>query len=165
MGGTAAAQPQGAPEQYADFTAPEGAQLDAQVLEAFKPLARELGLAQEGAQKVLDTMAPVLARRQAEQLASASAQWADASRADKEFGGDQLDENLAVAKKAIDVLASPELRQLLSESGLGNHPEVIRMFLRAGKSLGGEDRFVAGQADKTNPGDARRLYGASNMNP
>jgi hypothetical protein len=40
---------------------------------------------------------------------------------------------------------TPELRTLLNESGLGNHPEVIRMMYRAGKAIS-EDRFVAPSA-------------------
>ena len=66
----------------------------------------------------------------------------------------------------IGLSPSPCLRRVrvLEESGLGNHPEVIRVFYRAGKAIS-EDRFVAGQAGKTNQGDARRLYAASNMNP
>ena len=110
-------------------------------------------------------MAPVLAARQTEQIAKARNEWADTSRADKEFGGEKLAENLATAKKAMDAFATPELRTLLDESGLGNHPEVIRMFYRTGKAMS-EDRFVTGQAAKGVPEkDPRSVYRASNMNP
>ncbi len=139
-------------------------QFDDAVVGAFSEVAKELNLTQDNAQKVLDKMAPVIAARQVEQLQAASAGWADAAKADKEFGGDKLAENLGVAKKAMDAFATEELRALLNESGLGNHPEVIRMFYRAGKAIS-EDSFVSGQGGKSNQGDARRLYAASNMNP
>ena len=155
--------PEGAPESY-EFKAPEGTQFDDAVLGAFSEVAKELNLPQDQAQKVLDKMAPVIAARQAEQFQAARTEWAEAAKTDKEFGGEKLTENLGTAKKALDALATPELRTLLEESGLGNHPEVIRVFYRAGKAIS-EDRFVAGQAGKTNQGDARRLYAASNMNP
>lgn len=156
-------KPEGAPESY-EFKAPDGVQFDDAVIGAFSEVAKELNLPQDQAQKVLDKMAPVIAARQDEQLQVARAEWAEAAKTDKEFGGEKLTENLGTAKKALDALATPELRTLLEESGLGNHPEVIRVFYRAGKAIS-EDRFVAGQAGKTNQGDARRLYAASNMNP
>lgn len=156
-------KPEGAPESY-EFKAPEGTQFDDAVIGAFSEVAKELNLPQDQAQKVLDKMAPVIAARQAEQFQAARTEWAEAAKTDKEFGGEKLTENLGMAKKALDTFATPELRALLEESGLGNHPEVIRMFYRTGKAIS-EDRFVAGQGGKTNQGDARRLYAASNMNP
>lgn len=156
-------KPEGAPESY-EFKAPEGVQFDDTVIGAFSEVAKDLNLPQDQAQKVLDKMAPVIAARQLEQFQAARVDWAEAAKADKEFGGENLAENLGMAKKALDTFATPELRALLEESGLGNHPEVIRMFYRTGKAIS-EDRFVAGQGGKTNQGDARRLYAASNMNP
>ncbi len=134
------AKPQGAPEKY-EFKLPEGIQLDDAGTAAFSEVARELNLTQEAAQKVLDKMGPVIAGRHAEALTQAKAQWVEAAQADKEFGGDQLSENLAVAKKALDTFGTPEFRTLLNESGLGNHPEMIRMMYRAGKAIS-EDKFV-----------------------
>jgi hypothetical protein len=86
-------------------------------------------------------MGPVIAGRHAEVLTQAKAQWVEGARSDKEFGGEKLTENLAVAKRALDTFGTPELRTLLNESGLGNHPEIIRAFFRAGKAIS-EDKFV-----------------------
>lgn len=124
-----------------------------------------MDLPQDKAQLMLDKMAPVLAQRQAEQIQAVRTEWADTSRADKEFGGDKLGESLATAKKAMDAFATPELRTLLDESGLGNHPEVIRLFYRTGKAMS-EDSLVTGapgmgQAQK----DPRNLYAASKNEP
>lgn len=159
-----AKEPEGAPEQY-EFQAPEGHEFDPDVIGQFADVARELNLTQDAAQKVLDKMAPAIASRQAEQVQAVRQQWADEARADREFGGDKLDENLAFAKKAMDGFATPELRTLLNESGLGNHPEVIRVFVRVGKAIS-EDSFVAGGKDPTGGQghDPRRLYPNSNMN-
>lgn len=62
-------------------------------------------------------------------------QWESAARADQEIGGDRFGENLAIAKTAIDKFATPELKQMLDETGVGNHPEMVRAFFRAGKLL------------------------------
>lgn len=134
-------KPAGAPEKY-EFAMPQGVQLDAKGVEAFSDVARELNLPQEAAQKVLDKMGPVLANRHAEALTQARTAWADGARNDQEFGGEKFAENLAVARKAIDQFGTPELRVLLDQSGLGNHPELIRAFFRAGKAIS-EDKFVS----------------------
>jgi hypothetical protein len=83
-------------------------------------------------------------------------EWMQASQVDKEFGGDKLNENMAVAKKALDSFGTPELRTLLQQSGLGNNPEVIRFMYRAGKAIS-EDTFVSNSngasSGKANAGD------------
>lgn len=133
----------GAPEKY-EFQAPEGQVFDDAVLTAYSEVAKELNLSQDDAQKLLDKVAPVMHARQQEQIAAVQEQWTEAARTDKEFGGEKLQENLSVAKKALDAFATPELKSLLNEAGLGNHPEVIRFMYRAGKSIS-EDRIVIGQ--------------------
>lgn len=155
-------KPEGAPESY-EFKAPEGVSFGEGVIGAFSEVAKELNLSQDAAQKVLDKMAPAIQARQMEQIEAARNTWAEAAKADKEFGGEKLDENLATAKKAIDTFGTPEFRALLNDSGFGNHPEVIRVFYRAGKAIS-EDRFVAGGGEGART-DARRLYSNSNMNP
>lgn len=156
-------QPEGAPETY-EFKAAEGAELDPTVIEQFSTVARELDLTQDKAQLLLDKMGPVIASRQAEQIQAIQTQWANEARTDKEFGGDKLNENLATAKKALEAFGSPELRTLLNDSGLGNHPEFIRLLYRAGSKIS-EDQLVPGtKAAGHAPGDPKRLYPNSNMN-
>lgn len=144
------------PEKY-EFKAPEGKDFDPAVIGQFSEVAKELGLSQDAAQKILDKMGPTIASRQAEAIEAARTEWANASTNDKEFGGDKLTENLAVAKKALDSFGSPELRTLLNESGLGNHPEVIRFMVRAGKAIS-EDGFVPGSRQTGESDPAKRLF-------
>ena len=135
-----------APVELTDFTAPEGITLDPEAAGEFKSLAKELGLKQDSAQKIADIGAKLSQKweaRQAEAIEKVRNEWIESSKADKEFGGDKLQENLSVAKKAMDAFGTPELRSLLNESGIGNHPEIVRAFYRAGKSIS-EDRFVSG---------------------
>jgi hypothetical protein len=154
----------GAPEKY-EFAPPEGTNLDEAVVASFSEVAKELDLPQDKAQKVIDKVAPMLAKRQTERLAEANAGWVEASKADKEFGGDDLEKNLAVATSALNAFATPEFKKLLVETGLGNHPEVIRTFYRAGKRIseagyaGGKGK---GQVSQASP---QQLYSNSNMNP
>jgi len=128
------------PEKY-EFKLPEDHKIDDAAVEAFSEFAKDAGLTQEAAQALMDKLAPAMQARQIQAVETAKTTWASEAKADKEFGGDAFNENLSVAKKAIDAFGSPELRTLLNESGLGNHPEIIRAFYRAGKQIS-EDRLV-----------------------
>jgi hypothetical protein len=148
------------PETY-EFKMPEGVELDDAAAAEFSTLAKELKLPAAEAQRVAD-IAIKMAQRQAEQTAKTVKDWADQSKADKEFGGDNLDANLAVAKKAIDTFGSKELKALLVESGLGNHPELIRFAFKAGKAMS-DDTFVkGGNPGTTNVPIEKRLYPTMN---
>ena len=144
----------GAPEKY-EFKAPEGKNFDNEIITTYSEVARELNLSQSSAQKMLDTLGPKIAERQMAQIDTIRKGWVDSSRIDKEFGGDSLDKNMSVAKKALDTFGTPELRTVLNQSGLGDHPEIIRFFYRAGKSIS-EDGYVgpsSGSSSRGQPQD------------
>ncbi len=145
----------GAPEKY-EFKAPDGRNFDNEVMHAYSEVARELNLSQESAQKMLDRIGPKMAEQQIKDIQSVKTGWLDSSRVDKEFGGDNINTNMSTAKRALDTFGTPELKNLLNETGLGNHPEVIRFFFRAGKSIS-EDTFVGATSgsvpNKGNPRD------------
>lgn len=146
---------EGAPEEYAEFTAPEGVELNEEVLGEFKSVAKELNLDQATAQKVVDLgtkMAQQWAAKSAEHVQQLQAEWLETTKADKEIGGDKLTETLATAKRAIDQFASPAFRELLNDTKLGDHPEVIRFAAAVGRAIS-EDKIVT--ADKgTSPKSA-----------
>lgn len=147
--------------EYEAFSLPEGVTVDEEVLGEFKATAKELGLSQEGAQKLVELQGKV-ALKQQEAMQNMKTQWAEASKTDKEFGGEALGENLSVAKKALEAFASPDLRTLLNESGLGNHPEVIRHFIRVGKAISEDGHVVSGAKAVTPSDPAKRMFPSMN---
>lgn len=154
--GEQAKPPAAAPDKY-EFNAPEGQHFDPEVINAYSDIARELNLPQDAAQKIIDKIAPALAEKQTRLIEQARTEWGDAAKSDKEFGGDKFDENLAVAVKAVNAFGTPELRTLLNESGLGNHPEIIRFMVRAGKAIS-EDGFVTNSRNSVASDPAKRLF-------
>lgn len=153
-------KPEGAPEQYEAFAFEEGKTLPEDMTADIQAIAKELNLPQAQAQKLADLALKRSEAAQASQmeaLEKARTEWADAARADKEFGGDQLEANLGAARKALDAFGTPELRGLLNESGLGNHPEVIRFMVRAGKAISG-DKIVTGSASTAPADPAKRMF-------
>jgi hypothetical protein len=137
-----------APEKYEDFKLPETLKADAPIMGKFAEWAKSHNLTQEAAQGAVD-LAAEMQTGTAQQFQTAmeaqSTKWASESKADKEFGGDKFDENLGIAKTAMDKFGTPELKNLLEQSKLGNHPEVVRFFVRAGRAIS-QDGFVAGRA-------------------
>lgn len=161
-------QPQtAAPETYADFDVPENVIVDTELMGEFKSAAKDIGLTQEQAQH-LASMGAKMAQKITEQAANAHAEriatWEAETKADKDIGGAQLEANLATAKKALDAFGSPELNQLLVESGIGNHPAVIKAFVKAGKAMS-EDTLMpsSAQVPGAQTSIAQKLY--PNMNP
>lgn len=138
------------PEKY-EFKAPEGQELDAAQIEAFSPVAKELGLTQDQAQKLVDLQAQ-FAKSQGEamnvQIAKMHEGWQAEARTDKEYGGPQFEANVGLASKALDAYGTPALRKALNDTGMGNHPELIRAFVRVGKAMS-EDKLVSGNAGGT----------------
>jgi hypothetical protein len=161
-----------APDKY-EFKAPQGITFDADTLGAFSEVAKELGLSQDAAQKVLDKMGPKLAAQSSTELNATmqkvTTEWTTAVKSDQEYGGEKLTENLAVAKRAVERYASPQLRALLNPydpqknpkgMGLGNHPEVVRLFFKVGKAISEDGVVQGGRQPSAGENDlATRLYG------
>lgn len=142
---------EGAPETYEAFAAPEGVELPTAVLDAFQGTARKFNLSQAQAQELLNDMAPVVAKQNSEAINAlqkkAVSQWLKETQNDKEFGGENLQANLAIAHRAMTKdVATPALRKLLDDSGLGNHPEVIRWMYRVGKHMTPDNKHLTGAA-------------------
>ncbi|HCQ7399728.1 TPA: peptidase [Klebsiella pneumoniae] len=150
---------EGAPEKY-EFTAAEGVDLDTEALKDFEPVARELNLTNEQAQKLVDAYPKILAgvqQRQAEAWQAQTEEWAATVKADKEIGGDKLTANLGVAQRALDTFGTPALKEYLNGTGLGNHPELVKAFVKVGKAMS-EDGVVTGK-ESGQRSAAEVLYG------
>lgn len=137
----------GAPEKY-EFDLGEGVNLDQEAFDLVEPILREMDLSQDAASKIVGAYAgkvlPLLQQR-AEQQATAAGEelrsdWAKQTMADAEVGGAKLEESKAMAARAMARLLpqgeeGQRFRTFLNESGLGNHPEMMRLLARAGREL------------------------------
>ena len=163
----AEAKPGAEASPYTDFTFADGVEIDAPLIGEFKGIASELKLDQAGAQKVVDLgakMVKTFGERQATALKAEVAKWGEASKNDTEFGGAKFEENRALANKVLKSFGSAELTELLGNSGLSQHPEVMRLLVKVGAVIS-EDKFVPA-ANSGNgvrgPNDYRHMYPNSN---
>lgn len=155
-----------APDEYTDFTLPEGMALDEDLVKEFKPLAKELGLSQDKAQKLVDLQTKTMEKiGKATQAAweNTLTEWRKASETDAEFGGTALKENIVFAKTAIDKFGNDKLREALDVTGVGNHPEFVRFMVKVGKAVSEDKVRVGNSADTSVYRDpAKLLYPGMN---
>lgn len=153
----------GAPEEYADFEMPDGIQLNEELGSEFKTAAKEMNLTQEQAQKFITIQSEYVAAQQKatqDAFIEQTNAWADEVKADTEFGGSKLDSTLATASRALDKYGTPELKELLNSSGLGNHPEMVRFVARVGRSVS-EDTLEVGGQPSSKQSRADIMYGSN----
>lgn len=149
-----------APEAY-EFKMPDGIELDKSAADEFSAIAKEFKLTQDQAQKVAEVGAKMVQRQQEAHQANVQS-WIEAVKNDKEIGGEKLNENLAIARKTIESFGTPELKDILNMTGLGNHPEIVKMAYKIGKAIS-EDGFVRGANSKPSSDDpAKKLFPSMN---
>lgn len=145
---------------------PDGVKVDDKVLGDFKAAATEAGLDSAKTQKFLDLY---LATQKAQATAAETAQraafetqqadWAKALEADKELGGAKLQETALYSRKAVQRFA-PELVPLLNDTGLGSHPDVIRVFNRIGRAISEDSLQGTGSATPPKASDTPQARAA-----
>lgn len=135
-GGPKAAEP----EAY-ELTAPDGYPMSEGDLKALNGLCKEAKLSKAQGEAVLKYLHGNYTSWQEGQAAQVK-KWAEEARADKEFGGDKFDANVADARRGLATFDTDgSIRAMLEETGYGNHPAVLKIFARVGKALG-EDKLV-----------------------
>ncbi len=139
------AKPEGAPEKY-DFKLPEGVTLDPDAIAEFEPLARDLNLTQDAAQKLIDLECKrmqAIQKAQFDSWQSTLKGWVSDIKADPEFGGAKMPQTLKEAQSVVKKYGSEGLMEVLNVSGLGNHPEVIKTLAKIGRAMS-EDKIING---------------------
>ena len=150
----AIAAPEGAEAYQADFDRFAGdmdgwlrANPNATAREALAEAAsRQARLAGEGQAS--------MAQQRSDQICA----WEGELRADKEFGGEAYDANVATAVKGLEAVGSPELRQVLDQTGMGSHPEIVRAFKKVGELVADAPFATSAQPAQSAKSAASRMY-------
>ncbi len=151
--GDEAKKPEGAPEVYAEFKAPDGIELDPEVMPEVHEIFKDLGLSQEKAQEVFEKFlgiqqklagTPEQQMQQAEeQIVSLNTRLAEECRNLPDIGGEKFGESLGIASKVMQQFGTPEMRSLIAYTGVGSHPEFFKMMVAIGSKMS-PDNFVQG---------------------
>lgn len=139
---------------------PDGSLLDAALAEKIVSFSKENKLSNAQAQAIYDrenAAVTAFATDQENQYNERKSQWVDAVKNDKEIGGDNFKTNITNSSNLLKKFASPEFIKTLDDTGLGNHPELIRIFSRIAKTMQ-PDSFVNGSAIQQGKSTAEVLY-------
>ena len=159
-----------------DIAIPEGTEYDADLGKSFvellndeklsrKELAQKLfDLYHSQSTKLLDGLKAAekeKAKKFTADMAAEKAEWIKQCEADKEFGGQKWESSQAVINRGCEHLATSEAVKLMQAYNLNTHPEIVRMFYRAGM-LAGEDKSETAGSGNTKPNDpAMAIFGES----
>jgi hypothetical protein len=151
-------------KDYEKFTVPEGLVLDEALLGEVAPIFKEAGLSQAVAQKLVDKYAAhvqaqtsSMQEKQVKAWTDQLTEWKEETKKDHGAG---LKDAISYASRAIDKFGTPRLREVLDQTGLGNHPELVRILSRIGKAIS-EDSFIDPGTNTPNAKegiDTSRLY-------
>lgn len=132
---------------------PEGKAVNAEFVKGFKAWAHEAGLSTAQASKLAeqymsfeDAQIAAMAKAEETALAAVKIEW-----------GDKFAENVAVAQKAVAEFCTPQEREAMDATGMGNNPIWVRMFHRIGLAMS-EDR-IKGGGTGSGGGEMKRTAG------
>lgn len=151
----------------AKLTLPEGVALDEKLMGKVAPILTELKVPQDQAQALMDahmesmqSLADAVVQHLEGELTKQRDSWLETVRKDEVLC---KPENQKLAASFLDRFgATPELKQLLTKTGLGNHPDLVRLFYNAALKIA-EDNPNNGTDSTTASGEQKsiedRLYG------
>ncbi len=165
------------PEQLTakDITLPEGTTYDEELGNSFLGIANEYHIPKEAVQKFADMyyaqqikILEGLKAAEAERvkkfeadMAAEKAEWLKQCMADTEYGGQKWEASQAVIDRGCKEIATPEAVNLMQRYNLNTHPEIVRMFFRAGLMAGEDSSRIAGTGTGKPSNPAMAIFGDS----
>ncbi len=152
------------PVKY-ELAMPKDSLLEPSVIDEIVSYAKDQGLSNEAAQKILDRESGAVAKHmeaKEKEFEEIRKDWEGKVKADKELGGENLERSAEISQRVVDRFGSKEFKTLLEDTGWGNNPEVIRIFKRIGETMT-DDQFVKATTKTTGAdrSDADVLFGDS----
>ena len=111
--------------------------------ENFRQFAHQLGLNNQQAETIYQAYQQDIAERDQVSQQQFEQFEVDNLNALQQEWGDQFNHNLEMARRAFMNFATPEAVQIVEETGMGNHPELLKVFARIGEVLA-EDSVLPG---------------------
>lgn len=116
---------------------------------------------QDRAQALVDLQGKVLesaAQKIAVQWETQQKTWQDEIKADPALGGEKLAPALGQISRLIDAHGSEELRTAMDQTGMGNHPAMIRFLHKLSGFLGEGGALPGGVPAATEKSQAQRIF-------
>lgn len=168
-----------APAAYADFKAPEGYQIDPEVLKEALPVFKDLGLTQDQAQKLVDIQIQrdlAIAKARDDTYSALRSEWQGKVKSDPELAKAATDGKVGLDAVKLDIgraiavlppALQTDFRDAMNLTGAGDHPAFVKAMWQLSKLIGpgtavkGNGPSPHGQANPDKPAAvsaAKALY-------
>lgn len=137
---------------------PKDSLLSADHVKELADFATANGIKPEIAQQMLENQSKAVAAHQAKMVQSHLddvQKWDKELTADPEIGGEKIEANMDLGRRALEKFGSKELIETLRSTGYNSFPPLVKFMVSIGKAMG-EDRIATGgQAAQS---DLRSVY-------
>lgn len=141
---------------------PEGSEILPEQSARFMEVLADSKLShQDRAQALVDLQGQVLeqaAQKIAAQWTAQQQAWQDEVKADPAFAGDKLAPALGQISRLIDAHGTEELRTAMDQTGMGNHPAMIRFLHKLSGFLTEGGALPGGNAPAQEKTQAQRIF-------
>jgi hypothetical protein len=156
--------PEVIPEKY-EFAVPDGFTLDNEAVEKFTPIAKELGLSNEKAQKLANLYAEIQ-KGAADKLMKARADLMDKQYEEvqkhAEFGGANFEKNAGAVRGLIGRFDKDgAATKAFAETGVANNPAIFGLLYRISKVIGEDTTQMGNSAAVAKKSTAELLFDKS----
>ena len=145
-----------------DLKLPEGSALKDEQVDKIAAIAKQRGLSNEQAQELLEStdgfvsdlrkdIESEVVEKQKQHIETAKKEWLSSSTNDKEIGGENFKRKTELAHRVVKEFGTPELYEFFNTTGLGKHPEAIRVFTRIGERMEAGQFVNGGRPPKNKP--------------
>lgn len=151
------------PEKY-EFKLPEKSLLKPSQVDKIAAYAKEQGLSQDKAQALLERDNEALSsfvNEQNSDFENRKKAWVTEIHNDKELGGNNFNESIELSKRVIEKFGDAKFKEALNQTGLGNHPELVRFISRIGKIMAPDTLVVSSNTGGESKSFADKFYADS----
>lgn len=148
---------------------PDNSLLPPSTIEEISTFAKENGLSNEAAQKLINReneKMGIFFTQKRESLKPIVEGWLKSAEKDPVIGGKDGSEfkaNIGLAKRALDKANVPGLKEVLDKSGLGNHPDMIKFCMFWGKTMANDKIEMGSSTAKSKKSIEEKLYGGTSQ--
>lgn len=146
-------------DPYAALVLPENSSISANSLDEFKQQAAAIHLPLPALEKWIELENNRLQQEADKQQQAKQKQIREWAQETQKMYGKTWQEEVSRAVRAADEFGGKELRQLLEETGLGNHPAMVRAFAVVGKRMMEDISVTGAPGTSTDKTFTQALYG------
>ena len=109
----------------------------------FREFIHKIGLPDRAAGQIYSWYSGIVLEQAKKDLERRNALLTEGQKKMQEEWKDKFDENVKITARAVEAFGGPDLLRFLDESGLGNHPLLVKTFYNIGRAMT-EDQLADG---------------------